>query len=184
MKRLERDGTIINSSIEADQRRPRASVEPRTIRTRYRRRTDDLPRLTTLHPICRKIINSKDALLARVATGGNRGVTAGKTAVLSQLLDLLLDHGAPNASHWWMRAPCVSTVCHWPERKEGYGEGSACDLDTRPIDVRVRHAVLDPVLKVGVDMVGGQVVWGTPYATSTGCFREIGMQQVTRRNEV
>ena len=65
-----------------------------------------------------------------------------------------------------------------------YSEVSACDLDTGPINVRVRHTVLDPVLKVGVDPVSRQVVSGAPYATCTGCFGEIGMQQVTHRNEV
>lgn len=164
---------ILGSSIERDQLRPRPLSKPYTIWTGNRGRTNDIPRPTTPHFVARNVVNLENPSLIRIAAFCNRDAPAGKAAVVQQLLHLLLDQRAVDATYRHPYARCVGAICICSEGRKEDGDGRACDLHTGAVDVGVRHGVVDPILEVKVDAVGCEVEFGAPDAAVATGFCEI-----------
>ena len=166
VERVKSDRAILEGSIERAQHRPRSLLKPSSIHARRRRRTNNFSHPATLDLIIRHIINLENPFLDRIATICYPDTPAGKTSVDSQLLHLLLDHRAVNASSGYIVARCVSAVCICSEGRKKDADCSASDLDARAVDIGVGHCEFDPVLEVYVDAVGGEVELGTPNAAA------------------
>ena len=119
----------------------------------------------------RDIINNEDPFLARITAVCNRGITTGETAVHSQLLHLLLDHRAIDASR--RDALCIRTVGIGSQGRKKDGDGSTSNLSAGAVDVGIGHGVFDPVLKVDIYPIGSEIVLRAPEATLAGCCCDI-----------